>query len=73
MILKILKLQYLKIAAGMYVNSGQVCTSGTRLIAHKKIVNELVDKLIDLGSQKIPGLTWDDKNYTSSNCFQKTS
>ena len=43
-----------KIAAGMYVNSGQVCTSGTRLIAHKKIVNELVDRLIDIGSQK----TW---------------
>ena len=50
-----------KIAAGMYVNSGQVCTSGTRLIAHKKIVNELVDRLIDIGSKKVPGLTWDDK------------
>ena len=49
-----------KIAAGMYVNSGQVCTSGTRLIAHKKIVNELTDKLIKIGNQKLPGLTWDD-------------
>ena len=45
----------------MYVNSGQVCTSGTRLIAHKKIVNQLVDKLIEIGAQKIPGVTWDDK------------
>ena len=49
-----------KIAAGMYVNSGQVCTSGTRLIAHKKIVNELIEKLIKIGEEKIPGVTWDN-------------
>ena len=50
-----------KIAAGIYLNSGQICTSGTRLIAHKKIADELVEKLIKIGSQKLPGVTWEDK------------
>ena len=32
-----------KISLGIFVNSGQVCTSGTRLIVHEKILNEVLD------------------------------
>ena len=48
-----------KIAAGIFVNSGQVCTSGTRLIAHHKILDNVLDKLMKIGKSKIPGPTWD--------------
>ncbi len=48
-----------KIAAGIFINSGQVCTSGTRLIAHHKILDNLLDKLKSIGKNKIPGPTWD--------------
>ena len=47
-----------KIAAGIFINSGQVCTSGTRLIAHEKIIDEVLEKLIKIGKEKIPGPTW---------------
>ena len=49
-----------KISAGIFVNSGQVCTSGTRLIAHEKVLDELLEKLINIGKSKKPGPTWED-------------
>ena len=51
-----------KISLGIFVNSGQVCTSGTRLIVHEKILNEVLEKLIKIGKTKKPGPTWEDNS-----------
>ena len=42
------------LGAGIYYNSGQVCTAGSRLYAHKKVFDKIVADLADMaGSMKL--------------------
>ena len=34
-------------ASGIFFNAGQVCSAGSRILVHKKIHDEVVDRLID--------------------------
>lgn len=34
-------------ASGIFFNAGQVCSAGSRILVHKKIYNEVIDRLID--------------------------
>lgn len=40
---------------GVYLNAGQVCVSGTRLIVHEDIYDELIKKLIEHSSRVVVG------------------
>ncbi len=40
-------------------NAGQVCVSGSRLIVHRKVADDLVERLVSLTGTVAPGMTWD--------------
>ena len=40
------------------LNAGQVCVSGSRLIAHRSIADELVARIVALAGTVKPGATW---------------
>ena len=40
---------------GVYMNAGQACESGTRLLVHEDIYDEMVEKLVDLSGKVILG------------------
>ncbi|WP_442793977.1 aldehyde dehydrogenase family protein [Paraburkholderia sp. HD33-4] len=44
---------------GFAANGGQACVAGTRLIAHRSVVNELVEGVVRTVSLLKPGLTWE--------------
>ena len=43
------------IASGIFYNSGQTCNAGSRLIVHRSIGAELVDRIAAIGRQLVPG------------------
>ena len=47
------------VSRGFTANGGQACVAGTRLIAHRRVVNELVDGIVRTVSLLKPGLTWE--------------
>jgi acyl-CoA reductase-like NAD-dependent aldehyde dehydrogenase len=40
---------------GIFYNSGQTCNAGSRLVVHRSIREELVERIADLGRQLAPG------------------
>lgn len=46
------------LARGITINSGQVCVAGSRLLAHEKVADELVDRLSQAFSAHRIGPTW---------------
>ncbi len=40
-------------------NAGQVCVAGSRLIAHRSVADEIVERMVGLAAQLRPGATWD--------------
>ncbi len=40
---------------GIFYNSGQTCNAGSRLIVHRSVRDELVERIADLGRQLAPG------------------
>ncbi|HEY9213585.1 MAG TPA: aldehyde dehydrogenase family protein [Ancylobacter sp.] len=49
------------IAGGFLANAGQVCTAGTRLIAPRRLLDELTDRIVSLAQARVPGPTWDSR------------
>ena len=43
------------IASGIFYNSGQTCNAGSRLIVHRSIGAELVDRIAAIGRELVPG------------------
>jgi 4-guanidinobutyraldehyde dehydrogenase/NAD-dependent aldehyde dehydrogenase len=43
------------IGAGIFYNSGQTCNAGSRLIVHRSIREELVERVADIGRRMEPG------------------
>jgi aldehyde dehydrogenase (NAD+) len=46
------------VANGFLYNSGQVCTAGSRLIVHRSMADELVERVGAIAKGKSPGPTW---------------
>jgi aldehyde dehydrogenase (NAD+) len=46
------------IARSILGNAGQVCVAGSRLIVHRKLRDELIDRLSARMAEAAPGLTW---------------
>jgi aldehyde dehydrogenase (NAD+) len=46
------------VSHGFTANGGQACVAGTRLICHRRIVDELVDGVLKTVSLLKPGVTW---------------
>ncbi|WP_250502521.1 aldehyde dehydrogenase family protein [Caballeronia sp. AZ7_KS35] len=46
------------VSRGFTANGGQACVAGTRLICHRRLVDEVVDGVVTTVSQLRPGLTW---------------
>ena len=46
------------VARGILGNAGQVCVSGSRLIVHRRLQDELLERTTALMSQVTPGATW---------------
>lgn len=46
------------VANGFLYNSGQVCTAGSRLIVHRGMAEELVERVAAIARDKRPGATW---------------
>ena len=40
---------------GIFYNSGQTCNAGSRLVVHRSVREELVERIADLGRQLAPG------------------
>ncbi|MBL8649313.1 MAG: aldehyde dehydrogenase family protein [Sphingopyxis sp.] len=49
------------LARGITINSGQVCVAGSRLLAHEKVADELVDRISRIFSANRIGATWDER------------
>ncbi|MDQ0511764.1 aldehyde dehydrogenase family protein [Ancylobacter amanitiformis] len=49
------------IAGGFLANAGQVCTAGTRLIAPRRIFDDLTERVVALAQARVPGPTWDSR------------
>ncbi|WP_226568404.1 aldehyde dehydrogenase family protein [Mangrovibacter yixingensis] len=47
-----------RIFLGFTTNAGQACVSGSRLIIQKGIANAVIDKLVEMCQQPVPGMTW---------------
>jgi acyl-CoA reductase-like NAD-dependent aldehyde dehydrogenase len=43
------------IGLGIFYNSGQTCNAGSRLIVHRSVREELIERIADLGRQLAPG------------------
>ena len=48
------------VARGILGNAGQVCVSGSRLVVHRRLQDELVERTTALMSQVTPGPTWQE-------------
>ncbi|MGF1608624.1 MAG: aldehyde dehydrogenase family protein, partial [Kiloniellales bacterium] len=48
------------IARGILGNAGQVCVAGSRLIVHRRLHDEVVERTAALMSQVTPGPTWSE-------------
>ena len=46
------------IARGISGNAGQVCVAGSRLIAHERVADNLVNEIAEIFNALIPGPTW---------------
>lgn len=46
------------IANAILNNAGQECVAGSRVIVHRNISNEVVDRLVNIMSAVKPGMTW---------------
>lgn len=46
------------VAGGFLGNAGQVCTAGSRLIAPRARMDELVERILAIAATKVPGPTW---------------
>ncbi len=46
------------VARGILGNAGQVCVSGSRLVVHRRLQDELLERTTALMSQVTPGPTW---------------
>jgi len=55
-----------KAAAGVFYNSGQVCTAATRLIVSEKVKDELVDLVLKFAKDWAPGDPLDPKTNMGS-------
>lgn len=53
------------ISGGFTGNAGQVCVAGTRLIVHKNIADELIEKIQQNIVRCEPGLTWNSASRYS--------
>ena len=49
-----------QIAWGVTRNAGQLCYAGSRLVVHRSIADELVERVAARMSVLVPGPTWDD-------------
>lgn len=47
------------VAGGFLANAGQVCTAGSRLIAPRRLLGELTQRIVALAQARRPGPTWD--------------
>jgi 4-guanidinobutyraldehyde dehydrogenase / NAD-dependent aldehyde dehydrogenase len=41
--------------SGIFYNSGQTCNAGSRLVVHRSVREELVERVAELGSRLVPG------------------
>lgn len=48
------------VARGILGNAGQVCVSGSRLVVHRRLQDELLERTTALMSQVTPGPTWQE-------------
>ena len=48
------------VARGILGNAGQVCVSGSRLIVHRRLQDEIIERTTALMSQVTPGPTWQE-------------
>ncbi len=48
------------LARGILPNAGQTCVAGTRLIVHRDVADDLLQRLIRAFEQEKPAATWDD-------------
>jgi acyl-CoA reductase-like NAD-dependent aldehyde dehydrogenase len=46
---------------GIFYNSGQTCNAGSRLVVHRSVRDELVERVAELGSRLAPGEPLDPK------------
>jgi aldehyde dehydrogenase (NAD+) len=53
------------VVRGFTNNGGQGCVAGSRLIAHRKIVEPLLEAILELIADISPGLTWDSRSTYS--------
>ncbi|MFL5726618.1 MAG: aldehyde dehydrogenase [Chloroflexota bacterium] len=49
------------IGSGIFYNSGQTCNAGSRLVVHRSIREELVERIVAVGRQLAPGEPLDPK------------
>ena len=49
------------IAGGFLANAGQVCTAGSRLIAPRRILDDLTGRIVAIAGARVAGPTWDSR------------
>jgi 4-guanidinobutyraldehyde dehydrogenase / NAD-dependent aldehyde dehydrogenase len=54
------------IGSGIFYNSGQTCNAGSRLIVHRSIREDLVERVAELGRQMAPGEPLDPETRLGS-------
>jgi acyl-CoA reductase-like NAD-dependent aldehyde dehydrogenase len=54
------------IGSGIFYNSGQTCNAGSRLVVHRSIREELVDRIADIGKRLAPGEPLDPETRLGS-------
>jgi acyl-CoA reductase-like NAD-dependent aldehyde dehydrogenase len=56
----------LSIGSGIFYNSGQTCNAGSRLVVHRSIREELVERIADIGRRMEPGEPLDPETRLGS-------
>ena len=51
---------------GIFYNSGQTCNAGSRLVVHRSVREELVDRIAEMGRQLLPGEPLDPETRLGS-------